>query len=115
LVVARKDTGSVTAELVLTLPAVLMLVGLSLGAMNLQLQRMELVSSASTIARAIAREEPVEVVDALVMELGEQVGFEIQESEGVVCVVLRSEVGILSIELTGLELIESQCAKASGR
>jgi hypothetical protein len=32
-----------------------------------------------------------------------------------VCVVLRSEVGILSIELTGLELIESQCAKASGR
>lgn len=112
---ARKDTGSVTAELVLTLPAVLMLVGLSLGAMNLQLQRMELVSSASTIARAIAREEPVEVVDALVMELGEQVGFEIQESEGVVCVVLRSEVGILSIELTGLELIESQCAKASGR
>jgi hypothetical protein len=113
--VARKDTGSVTAELVLTLPAVFMLVGLSLGAMNLQLQRMELVSSASTIARAIAREEPVEVVDALVMELGEQVGFEIQESEGVVCVVLRSEVGILSIELTGLELIESQCAKASGR
>jgi hypothetical protein len=113
--VARKDTGSVTAELVLTLPAVLMLVGLSLGAMNLQLQRMELVSSASTIARAIAREEPVEVVDALVMELGEQVGFEIQESEGIVCVVLRSEVGILSIELTGLELIESQCAKASGR
>lgn len=112
---ARKDTGSVTAELVLTLPAVLMLVGLSLGAMNLQLQRMELVSSASTIARAIAREEPVEVVDALVMELGEQVGFEIQESEGIVCVVLRSEVGILSIELTGLELIESQCAKASGR
>ena len=112
---ARKDTGSVTAELVLTLPAVLMLVGLSLGAMNLQLQRMELVSAASTIARAIAREEPVEVVDALVMELGEQVGFEIQESEGVVCVVLRSEVGILSIELTGLELIESQCAKASGR
>jgi hypothetical protein len=57
----------------------------------------------------------VEVVDALVMELGEQVGFEIQESEDVVCVVLRSEVGILSIELTGLELIESQCAKASGR
>lgn len=112
---ARKDTGSVTAELVLALPAVLMLVGLSLGAMNLQLQRMELVSSASTIARAIAREEPVEVVDALVMQLGEQVGFEIQESEGVVCVVLRSEVGILSIELTGLELIESQCAKASGR
>jgi hypothetical protein len=115
LAVAKKDSGSVTAELVLTLPAVLMIVGLALGVMSIQLQRMELISSASTIARAIAREEPIQVVDGLVMALGEQVGFEIQEAEGVVCVVLSSEVGILSIKLTGLELIESQCAKAQGR
>jgi hypothetical protein len=115
LAVARKDSGSVTAELVLTLPAVLMIVGLALGAMSIQLQRMELISSASTIARAIAREEPIELVDGLVMALGDKVGFEIQESEGIVCVVLRSEVGILSIQLSGLELIESQCAKAQGR
>ena len=111
---ARKDSGSVTAELVLTLPAVLMIVGLALGAMSIQLQRMELISSASTIARAIAREEPIELVDGLVMALGDKVGFEIQESEGIVCVVLRSEVGILSIQLSGLELIDSQCAKAQG-
>ncbi len=112
---ARKDSGSVTAELVLTLPAVLMIVGLALGAMSIQLQRMELISSASTIARAIAREEPIELVDGLVMALGDKVGFEIQESEGIVCVVLRSEVGILSIQLSGLELIVCQCAKAQGR
>ena len=104
-----------TAELVLTLPAVLLIVGLALGAMSIQLQRMELVSAASTIARAIARDEPIEIVDALVSALGEQVGFEIQEELGVVCVVLRSEIGILSIDLTGLELIETQCAKAQGQ
>ena len=115
LAVAKKDTGSVTAELVLTLPAVLLIVGLALGAMSVQLQRMELVSAASTIARAIARGEPIEIVDALVTELGEQVGFEIQEELGVICVVLRSEIGILSIDLPGLELIESQCAKAQGQ
>jgi hypothetical protein len=115
LAVARKDSGSVTAELVLTLPAVLLIVGLALGAMSIQLKRMELVSAASTIARAIARDEPIEIVDALVSELGEQVGFEIQEELGVVCVILRSEIGILSIDLTGLELIESQCAKAQGQ
>jgi hypothetical protein len=114
-VVAKKDSGSVTAELVLTLPAVLLIVGLALGAMSIQLQRMELVSAASTIARAIARDEPIEIVDALVSNLGEQVGFEIQEELGVVCVILRSEIGILSIDLTGLELIESQCAKAQGQ
>ena len=115
LAVARQDSGSVTAELVLTLPAVLLIVGLALGAMSIQLQRMEFVSAASTIARAIARDEPIEIVDALVSSLGEQVGFEIQEELGVVCVILRSEIGILSIDLTGLELIESQCAKAQGQ
>ena len=115
LAAARQDSGSVTAELVLTLPAVLLIVGLALGAMSIQLQRMELVSAASTIARAIARDEPIEIVDALVSSLGEQVGFEIQEELGVVCVILRSEIGILSIDLTGLELIESQCAKAQGQ
>ena len=112
---AKKESGSVTAELVLTLPAVVMIIGLALGAMSVQLQRMELVSAASTIARAIAREEPIEIVDALVSELGEQVGFEIQEELGVVCVILRSEIGILSIDLPGLELIETQCAKAQGQ
>ena len=115
LAAARQDSGSVTAELVLTLPAVLLIVGLALGAMSIQLQRMELVSAASTIARAIARGEPIEIVDALVSSLGEQVGFEIQEELGLVCVILRSEIGILSIDLTGLELIESQCAKAEGQ
>ncbi|MSZ17724.1 MAG: hypothetical protein F2613_02140 [Actinobacteria bacterium] len=115
LAAAKKDSGSVTAELVLTLPAVLLIVGLALGAMSIQLQRMELVSAASTIARAIARDEPIEIVDELVSNLGEQVGFEIQEELGVVCVILRSEIGILSIDLTGLELIESQCAKAQGQ
>jgi len=115
LAVAKKDTGSVTAELVLALPAVVMIVALALGAMSVQLQRMELVSAASTLARAIARGEPIAIVDALVADLGEQVGFEIQEELGVVCVVLRSEIGIFSIDLTGLELIETQCAKAQGQ
>ena len=115
LAVAKKDTGSVTAELVLALPAVVMIVAMALGAMSVQLQRMELVSAASTIARAIARGEPIAIVDALVTDLGEQVGFEIQEELGVVCVILRSEIGIFSIDLTGLELIETQCAKAQGQ
>ena len=115
LAVANKDSGSVTAELVLALPAVVMIVALALGAMSVQLQIMELVSAASTIARAIARGEPIAIVDALVSELGEQVGFEIQEELGVVCVVLRSEIGIFSIDLSGLELIETQCAKAQGQ
>jgi hypothetical protein len=112
-VAARKDSGTVTAELVLTLPAVLMVLAFALSMMSIQLTRMELVSSASSIARAIARQEPLEVVDAMVAQAGEKVAFEIQESEGLICVVLKSEFTVL--DLPGFELIETQCAKPQGQ
>ena len=112
---ARKDSGTVTAELVLTLPAVLLVLGLVLGAMSIQLQRMQLVSAASEIARAIAREEPMALVDGLVLGLGDKVGFEFLEEDGLVCVILKSGVELIGIDLTGLELIERQCAKAQGQ
>ena len=112
---ARKESGTVTAELVLTLPAVLLVLGLALGAMSIQLQRMQLVTAASDIARAIAREEPMALVDALVLDLGSEVGFEFLEEDGLVCVVLKSGVELLGIDLTGFDLIETQCAKAQGQ
>jgi Flp pilus assembly protein TadG len=114
-VAARKESGTVTAELVLTLPAVLMVLVVAISAMTVQLTRMELVSSASSIARAIARGEPIEVVDALVMEAGSAVSFEIQELEGLICVVLKSEIKILDFDLPDFELIETQCAKPQGQ
>lgn len=115
MAVAKKEAGTVTAELVLTLPAVLLVIALALGAMSIQLQRMQLVSAASEIARAIAREEPAALVDQLVSELGEQIGFEFFEEEGLVCVVLKSGVELFDFDLMGLDLIETQCAKAQGR
>jgi hypothetical protein len=115
LAVARKESGTVTAELVLTLPAVLLVIGLALGAMSIQLQRMQLVAAASDIARAIARGEPLAVVDALVSNLGSEVGFEFMEEGGLVCVILKSGVDLIGIDLTGFDLIERQCAKAQGQ
>ena len=115
MAVAKKEAGTVTAELVLTLPAVLLVMAFVLGAMSIQLQRMQLVSAASEIARAIAREEPMALVDQLVSELDEQVSFEIFEEDSLVCVVLKSRVELLDFNLMGLDLIETQCAKAQGR
>lgn len=111
----KKESGTVTAELVLTLPAVLMVLVIAIGAMSIQLTRMELVSSASGIARAIARGEPAEFVETLVSEAGAEVSFEIQESEGLMCVVLKSEMKILNVDLPEFELIETQCAKPHGQ
>lgn len=113
--VARRDSGTVTAELVLTLPAVLMVIGLAFGLMSFQLQRMELVSAASTIARAIARDEPIEFVDLLVSELGSKVLFEIQEENGLICVALRKTVDVFGIDLPNFDFVETQCAKAQGQ
>ena len=112
---AKKESGTVTAELVLTLPAVLLVIALFLGAMSIQLQRMQLVSAASEIARAIAREEPMALVDELVSELGGQIGFEFFEEDGLVCVILKTGVEIFDFDEMGLDLIETQCAKAQGR
>jgi hypothetical protein len=114
LAAAKKESGTVTAELVLTLPAVLLVIALVVGAMSIQLQRMQLVAAASEIARAIAREEPMALVDQLVSELGEQVGFEFFEEEGLVCVILKSGVDLFDFDVMGLDLIETQCAKAQG-
>ena len=115
MAVARQESGTVTAELVLGLPAVLMVIGLALGAMSLQLERMQLVSAASDLARAIAREEPMDEVNRLVAELGSEVSFEFSEDANLVCVILKSKVELLGIDVKGLELIETQCAKAQGR
>lgn len=112
---ARKDAGTVTAELVLTLPAVLLVVGLAVGAMSIQLERAKLVSVAFDIARAIAREEPMALVDSMVRSLNDQVAFEFLEENGFVCVTLSSEIELLSYESTGLKLIERQCVKAEGQ
>ena len=48
-------------------------------------------------------------------ELGEQVGFELFEEDGLVCVVLKSGVELFDFDVMGLDLIETQCAKAQGR
>ena len=112
---AKKESGTVTAELVLTLPAVLLVIAFVVGTMSIQLQRMQLVSAASEIARAIAREEQIALVEQLVSELGEQIVFEFFEEDGLVCVILKSGVELLDFDEMGLDLIETQCARAQGR
>lgn len=112
---AKKESGTVTAELVLTLPVVTTVLAIAMGLLSVQLTRIELVSEAANIARAIARGEPMEYVDSLVSNLGEGINFEIEEPDGLICVILKSEIEILDVDLSALELVETQCAKAQGQ
>ena len=103
-----------TAELVLALPAVLLIMTLSVAAMSLQFTKLQLITSAATIASAVARGEADTVIDQLVLMAGEQVQFELVELEDSICVQLSVDQEIAGIELEFINLIETQCARAFG-
>ncbi len=107
--------GSVTAELVLTLPVVILIMTIAIGAMSLQSAKLQLINVAAMVASAVARGEPAELIDQLVATAGEQVAFELEELEDSICVKLSVAAPIAGIELGFLELAEKQCARASGK
>ena len=88
----RSDRGTVTAELAIALPAVLLLLTFSMQALGLQVGRIELASKAGEMARAAARGE---VVSAK------------QEIRGNLICVKQSKSGLI-------ELVEQQCARRLG-
>ena len=108
------DSGSVTAELVLALPAVMLVVVVAIAAMGLQVEKMKLVGAASAIARSIARAESIEVTETLYMQLSPAAIMEITEPEGLVCVELVIESLLPGMGLEILQIKEKQCARAAG-
>ncbi len=107
--------GSVTAELVLTLPVVILIMTIAIGAMSLQTAKLQLIHVAAMVASAVARGEPAELIDQLVATAGEKVAFELEELEDSICVKLSVATPIAGIEIGFLELAEKQCARASGQ
>lgn len=107
--------GSVTAELVLTLPVVILIMTIAIGAMSLQSAKLQLINVAAMVASAVARGEPAELIDQLVASAGDQVAFELEELEDSICVKLSVAAPIAGIEIGFLELAEKQCARASGQ
>jgi hypothetical protein len=99
----------------LTLPAIALVLALAIGAMSLQLQKLQLIGTASSVAKAIARGESLAIVDDLVAKAGERVKFEFSEIENMVCVVLSVDAALPANELDDFDLIETQCARAQGQ
>ena len=115
LVRASSSRGSVTAELVLTLPAVILIMIIAIAAMSLQSTKLQLINVAAMVASAVARGEPAELIDQLVATAGENVQFELEELEDSICVKLSVAAPIAGIEIGFLELVEKQCARAVGQ
>ena len=99
----------------LTLPAITLVIALAIGAVSLQLQKLHLIGTASSVAKAIARGESMSTVDDLIAQAGERVKFEFSEIENMVCVSLSVDAALPAIEFDVFDLIETQCARAQGQ
>ena len=115
LVRASSSRGSVTAELVLTLPAVILIMIIAIAAMSLQSTKLQLINVAAMVASAVARGESAGQIDQLLATAGEKVQFELEELEDSICVKLSVAAPIAGIEIGFLELVEKQCARAVGQ
>ena len=113
------DKGSVTAELALAMPAVSLVIAITLGAFALQIERMKLVGVSAMAARAVARGETQENVRSLVLEMSstlesQQINVEIQTREDTVCVNLSRNFEIAGLPGKLFDFSELQCARKVG-
>ena len=117
LVKFKSEIGSVTAELAIAMPAVSLVIAITLGAFALQVDRMKLVDVAATAARSLGRGEPEEVIRDLAFQmLGSEfnVSLELSILENLACVTLKKPVTIVGLSPAAFELSETSCARKMG-
>ncbi|MEO0027060.1 MAG: hypothetical protein RL716_391 [Actinomycetota bacterium] len=110
----NNDVGSITAEFALTLPAIALVLSITLGASSLQLQRLELISLAASASRALARGETVQFVETLKKQFGS--GFEVSSevSEDLICAKASKTASLGSVPGFNFDLAETECSRKSG-
>lgn len=105
------DFGSITAEFAMVLPAVLLILTLSLSALSVQAQRMNLIELSAIGSRALARGEGEFLVKQL-LEQSRDVKYEISYEELMVCLKLSSAWEVFG--LGSVPISEKQCSRKSG-
>lgn len=113
----KYEAGSVTAELAIAMPAVSLVIAITLGAFAMQVERMKLVDVAATAARSLGRGEPDEVIRELANQmLGSDVNISLEVSilENLACVTLKKPVTIAGLSPAVFELAETACARKMG-
>jgi len=105
-----REQGSVTAELAVALPAVMLVVGLIVGVGQWQLQQQRLLVGAATVARALARGESQELIDEWVSR--SRASLEVSYGSNLVCARLSQTSALLGFEkFAALKVSERQCAE----
>jgi hypothetical protein len=109
---ATADTGAITAELAIAMPAVALLIGVTLSGFGLQVERMKYVSVAASAARALGRGEPQAEVESLVFEAAPEAKLEVEFLENHICANVNRKLRVLGLQ--DFEVSERQCARKMG-
>lgn len=96
----------------MALPSVALVIAITLGGFGLQIERMKLVSIASSAARALGRGEDAVSVRGLAREVDERAIFNIEILENHICAKLTKNFKIAGLQ--DIEVTERQCARKSG-
>lgn len=108
----RQDAGSVTAEFAVALPAVMMVLAITLGAFALQIEQIRMVNLAASSARALAHADGAAIGTGSVDT--EQAGSTVSYADDLVCVTLVRELAIPGLG-KAFEIKEKQCARRLGQ
>ena len=102
------DTGAVTAEFAVAMPAVLVILVFSVGLIASQIQDLRLQQVASVVARALGRGEPDRSVKAWLKTNAPDAVFSTANRDGVFCATLKQRLRV-GISLPSFDLQEKSC------
>jgi len=108
------EAGTVTAELATVLPAVVLVLGCCLGAVQVVGQQVRLTDAAADAARALSRGDTPDQVAALVASEMRGVRLSLQTHGQFVCARLSADSSFAAFALAGLRLESQSCALAGG-
>ena len=99
-----------TAEFVMVLPVVALILGVTLGSLALQLERMKLVSVAGVFSRAAARGEPQEKLAELLA--GRKLMF--KNTPEYICAEISAEFALPGLVGLPFRISDTECARRQG-
>jgi len=106
------EQGTVTAELAMAMPSVVLVIAICLSGFGLQIERMKFVGVAATAARALGRGEGADEVEKLVAETVPDAKLRVEYLENHICANLSSSFAIAGLQ--EFEVSERQCARKMG-
>ena len=106
------ESGTVTAELAVAMPTVALVIAVTLSGFGLQLERMKMVASAASMARALGRGETQAEVAALLAEVYPEASLKIEFLENYICATTSKSVSLPGLQ--GFVVSERQCARKMG-